>query len=250
MRSCFFIVILSSALFSCVLPGQAGERISLATLDWAPYAGKDLPNLGFTSEIVTRAFEHAGYRVDIAFMPWARVLRRVARGDADAMYPAYRSTERARVFALSDPFAQSFLVFYKRVDDDIAYTGLRNLEGYRIGVVRGYVNSPAFDQAEYLLKESTDSDESNLRKLLKGRIDLAVIDLYTARHLLENRIPKGLVHLEPLEPPLEVKTLHLAVSRRLPGYRAVVADFNRALSRLSSDGTLEEIKTRQGIHAP
>ncbi len=250
MRSPLLTAVLFLALFSSVPPGRAEEPVSLATLNWAPYVGRDLPNLGFTSEIVRRAFERAGYRVEITFMPWARVLRRVARGDSDAMYPAYHSAERARIFALSDPFAWSYLVFYKQVEAEIHYTRLRDLEGYRIGVVRGYVNSPAFDRAEYLLKEPTDSDESNLQKLLRGRIDLAVIDWHTARHLLENRIPQGIGRLEPLEPPLQVKPLYLGVSKQVPGYRSVVADFNRAISDLSSEGALEQIRRKHDIEAP
>ena len=250
MRSRLFTAVLLLALLSSAPPGRTEERVSLATLNWAPYVGRDLPDLGFTSEIVRRAFERAGYRVEITFMPWARVLRRVARGDSDAMYPAYHSADRARTFALSNPFAWSYLVFYKRVEAEIDYTRLRDLEGYRIGVVRGYVNSPAFDRAGYLTKEPTDNDESNLRKLLRGRIDLAVIDLYTARHLLEHRIPGGAGRLEPLEPPLQVKPLFLGVSKRVPAYRTVVADFNRALSGMTSEGVLEEIRRKHHIDAP
>jgi ABC-type amino acid transport substrate-binding protein len=250
MRSRLVTAVLLLVLLSLAPPGRGEDRVSLATLNWAPYVGKDLPHLGFTSEIVRRAFERAGYSVEISFMPWARVLRRVARGASDAMYPAYRSPERARTFALSDPFAWSYLVFYKRVEAEIGYTRLRDLQGHRIGVVRGYVNSPAFDRADYLLKEPTDSDESNLRKLLRGRIDLAVIDLHTARYLLQNRLSRGVGRLEPLEPPLQVKPLYLGVSREVPGYRAVVADFNRSIAGMSAEGVLEEIRSRHGVGAP
>jgi ABC-type amino acid transport substrate-binding protein len=250
MHNRLLMVVLALALVFSVPPGAARERVSLATLEWAPYAGRELPNLGYTSEIVRRAFERAGYDVEITFMPWARVLRRVARGASDAMYPAYRSAERARTFAFSDPFAWSYLMLYKRAGEEIPYGRLRDLEGYRIGVVRGYVNTPALDRADYLLKEVTDSDESNLRKLLRGRIDLAVIDRHTAEHLLENRLPHGIGRLEPLGPPLQVKPLYLCVSTRIPEHGTVVADFDRALDRMTSEGVLEEIRRKHGIGAP
>ncbi|MFO7785349.1 MAG: transporter substrate-binding domain-containing protein [Desulfatiglandales bacterium] len=250
MCKSLFSVMLSLVFVSSAFPVGAEEHLSLATLNWAPYVGKDLPNHGFTSEIVTRVFERAGYRVDIDFMPWARVLSRVSRGDADAMYPAYHSRERVYVYAFSDPFARSYLVFYKRIEDEIPYTSLRDVEGYRIGVVRGYVNSPAFDKAGYLQKEVAESDESNLQKLLKGRIDLAVIDKYTARYLIETRIPQAAGRLLPLDPPLQIKPLYLGVSKKIPGYRTIVADFNRALSEISSEGIVEAIKKRSGIHEP
>lgn len=226
------------------------ERVSLATLNWAPYAGEDLEGYGFTTEIVSRVFAHAGYRASIAFMPWARVLRHVARGEHDAMYPAYFSEERSRIYALTEPFARSRLVLFKRKQDPISYTRLQDLEGYRIGVVRGYVNSPAFDAADYFEKEPTTSDESNLRKLYRGRIDLAVVDLYTAQHLIETRIPQARDALEHLDPPLQIKPLHVGVSRELDGYASIVADFNTSLRILSEDGTLESIRKRHGLSAP
>jgi polar amino acid transport system substrate-binding protein len=243
------LIIAFFVVFSTI-PARGEGLLSLATLNWAPYVEKDLPGRGFTTEIVTTVFERAGYRVEISFMPWARVLRRVARGDAHAMYPAYQSKERIHVYAFSDPFARSYLVFYKRVEDDIEYTTLGDLSGYRIGVVRGYVNSPAFDRAGYLQKEATDSDESNLRKLLKGRIDLAVIDRDTAAHLIETRIPGAAGRLVPLDRPLQVKPLYLAVSKNIPGYSTIVADFNRALEEMSSEGLLQAIKERHGIRGP
>ncbi len=250
MRNSLSSIMIFLLIVSSALPVRGEEHLSLATLNWAPYVGEDLPNNGFTSEIVTRVFERAGYQVDIAFMPWARVLRRVATGEADAMYPAYQSKERIHVYAFSDPFARSYLVFYKRIEDDINYTTLQDLVGYRIGVVRGYVNSPAFDRAGYLLKEVADSDESNLRKLLKGRIDLVVIDRHTARHIIETRIPHVADRLISLEPPLQVKPLYLAVSKKIPGYRTIVSNFNRALSETTSEGLIEAIKNKSGIHEP
>ena len=230
--------------------GFDAERVSLATLNWAPYVGEDLEGGGFTTEIVTRVLEHAGYRASVAFMPWARVLRHVARGDCDAMYPAYFSEERSRVYALTRPFALSPLVLFKRKEDPISYRRLRDLEGYRIGVVRGYVNSPAFDAADYLEKEPTTSDESNLRKLYRGRIDLAVVDLYTAQHLLETRIPQARAALEHLDPPLQIKPLYVGVSREIDGYASIVADFNTSLRVLSENGTLERIREKHGLGTP
>lgn len=250
MRNPGLCLILLLALVWPRPSARAEGPLSLATLEWAPYVGKHLPNKGFTTEIVTAVLERAGYRVDITFMPWARVLRRVARGEADAMYPAYYSKERDRIYALSDPFAQSFLVFYKRAEDDIAYTSLRALQGYRIGVVRGYVNAPAFDEAAFLRKEAADSDESNLRKLLKGRIDLAVIDRHTARHLIATRIPEAAGRLVPLAPPLQIKPLYLGVSRRISRHDAIVEDFNRSLSEARSDGTLNAIQRKHGVGQP
>ena len=109
---------------------------------------------------------------------------------------------------MSNSFAEGPLVFCKKKGADVSYKTLQDLKPYRIGVVRGYVNTPEFDAADYLRKDIANSDELNLRKLLKGRVDLVVIDKFTAQHILSTAIPEGVDAIEFLEPHLQEKPLY------------------------------------------
>ena len=63
-----------------------------------------------------------------------------------------------------------------------------SLAPYRIGVVSGYRNTPAFDQSVahgVLQVEESNSDQLNLLKLLYGRLDLVVIDQAVMQYWLE-----------------------------------------------------------------
>lgn len=231
-----------------VVPAHAADKeIRLATLNWAPYVGEELDQYGFTSEIVTKAFERAGYTVQIDFMPWARVLKVVERGRYDAAYPAYYSEERAQTYLMSEAFAQGPLGFYARADDDIAYAALEDLQPYKIGVVRGYVNTPEFDQADYLNTEAADSDVQNLKKLLVNRLDLVVIDKLTAQYIINTEMPDDADRLKFLDPPLDEKPLHVIFSREAAGYEEKVSDFNEGLRRLQEEGIIQEIMTYHGF---
>ncbi len=220
--------------------------VTLATLNWKPYVSEELSNGGFTTEIVSRAFQRAGYRVEVHFMPWIRVLAEVKKGAFDAMYPAYHSERRSRVYALSNPIANGPLVLCKRSDRPIEYASLDDLKPYKIGVVRGYVNTPAFDAADYLDKRLVNSDKQNLLKVLTGRIDLAVIDKYTALQIIETSIPKAEGKLDFLEPPLQVKPLYVGFCRK-PGYRKRLEAFNRALKEMKSQGVIRSIYAGHGF---
>jgi ABC-type amino acid transport substrate-binding protein len=236
-------------LILCLGPtGFAADKtVSLATLEWEPYVGKKLTDHGFTAEIVTEAFRRAGCAVTIDFMPWARVLQELSKGKYDAAFPAYYSDKRAKTYALSNPIAEGPLVFCKKKEADISYTSLHDLKPYRIGVVRGYVNTPQFDAADYLAKDVANSDEINLKKLLKGRIDLAVIDKFTAKHILSTTMPEGRKAVEFLEPSLQVKPLYLAVSRKTKGWQQLVKEFNQGLKQITEDGTLRKIMRKHGF---
>lgn len=232
------------------LPVRADPpRVQLATLDWKPYVSEELPNGGLTTEVVREAFRRAGFRVEIHVMPWIRVLAEVEKGSFDAMYPAYHSKTRARVYALSDPIATGPLVLCKRSDRSIRYRSFEDLKPFRIGVVRGYVNTPEFDAADDLQKEIVNSDKQNLLKVLTGRIDLAVIDKYTARHIIETTIPRAKGKLDFLEPPLEVKTLHVGFCRERRGCFERLKAFNRALDEMKRDGSVQDIYAKRGFRA-
>jgi len=226
----------------------AAERvIKLATLNWCPYVCKVHKNHGFTTEIVSRAFNKAGYAVQIDFMPWSRVLAEVRSGEYDAMYPAYDSEERARIYAFSESIAEGPLVFYKRVGENIQFKSLSELKPYTIGVVRGYVNTREFDEADFLIKKPVNSDKQNLFKLLAGRIDLAVIDKFTAQQIINTSIPEAVGKLDYIEPPLQVKSLHVGFSKEIKDYPQLLKKFNRALKEMLKQGVVENLMEKQGI---
>lgn len=223
------------------------HTIRLATLDWPPYVGENLSQMGFTTAIVAEAFKRAGYEVKVDFMPWTRVIQESEAGKYDAAFPEYFSDERNKAFFFSDQFASGPLGFYKRKADNITYTKLEDLKPYRIGVVLGYINTPEFDAANYLQKEPVNSDEQNIRKLLMGRIDLIVIDKYVAQYLIKNSIPEAIGKLEFLEPALLDQPLYVIFSRKIAGSEQKLQKFNAALKTMREDGTLDRILEESGI---
>lgn len=223
------------------------HTIRLATLDWPPYVGKSLFQQGFTTAIVSEAFKRAGYKVKIDFLPWARAIQQADEGNYDAVYPEYYSDDRNKSFFFSEPFASGPLGFYKRKDDKISYTKLEDLKPYRIGIVLGYINTPEFDSASYLQKETATSDEQNIRKLLAGRIDLIVIDKYVAQYLIKNSITEATGKIEFLEPPLLDQKLYVIFPRKTVASEKKLQEFNTALKSMQNDGSLERILRESGF---
>ncbi len=232
------------------MPGEASAGqpvVTLATLQWEPYVGEQLENQGFTSEIVRAAFAATGYQVEIRFTSWARALEGAERGEVDGAYPAYHSAERERKFAMSEPFASGPLVLAARHDSSPAYDSVRDLAGLRIGVVKGYVNTEAIDQADDLDKVVAYDDAVNLRRLLIGRLDLIVIDRETARFILDEVFPGRRAEVVFLQPPLEKRELFVVFSRATENGREMRDAFNRGLGRIRKSGELQSILSRHGM---
>lgn len=226
-----------------VLGGAHAETLRVATLEWEPYVGPDLPGKGLATRILNEALALNGDKAEVVFLPWQRALNESREGHYDALMPAYLSADRSRDFYTSMPLLDSQLGFFHRRDRAIAYNpaDLNSLRPYRIGVVRGYVNQADFDAADFLNKEVVTSDWQNLEKLLRGRLDLAVVDRYTGYQLLARNAPALREQLEFIQPPLEVKPLYVLIPKVRSGGEALAANLDRSLRTLRQSGRLQQL---------
>lgn len=260
---CAFALLLAATRAEGAAPdGAPGEvpanlPVRLATLEWPPYVGSGLPDQGYAAVVVRAVFEEQGLPVQIDFYPWTRGLYLVASGEVDGLMPAYLQPSRFDRFQFSDPFPGGPLVMYKRRGDDLAFAAdpgvdpeaaLRGLSGKRVGVVRGYLNTPELDAADYLDREEVNDDAAVLRELVDGQVDLAVIDLRVAEYLIRNHYPDYAELIEPMFPVLRDFPLHVAFSRKSRRTEAIVTAFNRGLEAMRADGRLEALHQHYIVH--
>lgn len=225
------------------------KKITIANLAWLPYSGQFLPNYGIAPEIITEAFSRVGYSVEYYFMSWTLALEEVKAGKYDAIGTAYHTLEREKAYNFSDPYMDSPIVFYKRKDSRVGWTGsVEDLKDYKIGVVKGYANSPEFDNADYLRKVESRTELLLLKKLLYKQADMIVMDQFAGHYNInEKLVGYDKYKLEPIQPPLVVNKLYLMFSRKVPGYMRKTSDFNAGLNEIIRDGTLKGILSKHGV---
>lgn len=235
-------------LWALVLATPAwADSVRLATLDWEPYIGQALPGNGFVAEVVREAFKRQGHDASFEFMPWVRVVAVAKSGAVDGYLPEYHAKKLERNFLLSNPFAAGPLGFFKLKGRAIAWKTLDDLKPYRIGVVRGYVNTVAFDARLDLQKDEVGEDALNLRKLLAGRIDLMVADKHVGLYLARKILGKDADKIEFMSPVLEDKELFVCFPKAKPGSKALRDAFNQGLGAMKADGALQAIMKRHGF---
>ncbi|MDY0162608.1 ABC transporter substrate-binding protein [Desulfobotulus sp.] len=242
-------LLISLFLFFCLpLPAFSGEALKGATLNWEPYIGVNMPREGYVAEVVREALSAGGgYTLDIQYMPWARVVAMTKAGQFDLYFPEYYAEELKKDFLISDAFPGGPLVFFRKKGSQISYTKLQDLRSYKIGVVRGYVNTPEFDAATYLTKEEVTEDLHNFLKLLAGRIDLVVADQYVGLHLLRTQLPDRSQEVEILSPPLGNNDLYVCFPKKIQDAEKKLKAFNRGLKMLKESGRIQEIMASHGF---
>lgn len=216
--------------------GQAAD-IRLTTLDWPPYSGSGLPELGASSAVVARAAAAAGDTFSAEVLPFQRAVK-VGLEDAGFVgyYPEYHSKDLEATCAFSGPLGTSPLGLVERKAQPLTWKTIDDLKGHTIGVVQGYVNTAEFDAKAAdgtLTVEAVVDDATNLRKVAAGRIPAAVIDRHVMNYLLKNDPAlaplAGTLQFNPVM--LERKTLHVCF-RKSPEGTAARERFEAGLAKV------------------
>jgi polar amino acid transport system substrate-binding protein len=206
MRRFLILALLAAAFAPPPAPAQGTpDIVRLATLEWPPYTGSELPDHGISSAIARAALARAGIGLRVDFFPWQRAISMASSGPGYAGYfPEYYSDAVAAHFWLSDPIGSGPLGFVENVAAPVRWHALEDLAPYRIGIVLGYVNTAAFDRRVQAGRQPVDTardDAQNLLKLAAGRNALAVIDRRVFDYLVRTdpqvHAVAGRLHFQP-----------------------------------------------------
>lgn len=226
-------------------PAKAADQVVITTLEWPPYTSEELPKGGATTEVVRQAFSAAGLGVDVATLPWKRAIA-MAKDDAAvaAYFPGYHC-RHVDGFIASDPIGNGPLGFAENVNARINWTSVDEIgeQKLRVGTVLGYANTDEFDEKAgtgWVRAIPAPDDVTNLRKLARQRIDLAVIDKLVLSYLLatEPTLKPDADAIAFNERPLEEKTLFLCFTDDEAG-RELRDRFNEGLSMIDPDEIVE-----------
>ncbi len=222
------------------LPIFANEKIVALTNDYAPFYGENLPDFGPIIKITRLAFQEVGYDFDVSFVPWGRALAEGESGACEILIGVWFNTDRESWMALSEPMVENEIGFYKRKSDTLLFTDYEALktEDVVVGTVRGYINPEGVTQSGVKLEEAKD-DRQNIRKLVNGRIRLALIDkqlgAYFAKQFgCENDI-EWLTTLQRI--PMRNGFMKNAKG----DWKKKMDDFNRGLTILKEKGVIDQI---------
>lgn len=147
------------------------EPVVFQSTDTPPYWSASLPDNGLGGALLKLFSENAGVEYSIRYLPVKRYRQSTATyivGDPDILL-----NQRHRAIFPIGNFHTVFF-YYKPHHDVIEFHSLRDLRGYKLGVLRGTLEDKAAFIRNGIKVEESDSVESLLRKLRRGRIDLCI----------------------------------------------------------------------------
>ena len=248
--------ILLCLLLQCTLVLAGGRGLAadfrFVTLEFPPleYENDRQEAEGGVVEIVRTVMAQLGHDVDIRVLPWTRAMQMVAGGKADAIFTAYRNSEREKFLEYSEEvlFDQE-IYFYKKKGSPVDFDGyIASIRDARIGIVSTISYGQEFDRyRQFIRLDKANQLAHNFGKLVKGRIDLLPSSYYVAESTIQQMGVAAQV--ERLPQMIESLPSFIAFSRKrdLHGVRLA---FDDQLKTLKSTGEYEQILRKHGLILP
>ena len=237
---CLGVALLWLLLGKAAMAGNS--VVTMTSLEWPPYSGEQLDGQGMSAAIARAAFAAMGYELRVQYYPWKRAVA-LARTDPSVAgyFPEYFDPAIETSFYFSHAIGTSPLGLMEHVDAPVTWQSLEDLTGMTIGTVAGYVNTMDFDTLVKQGKINGDpvvDDASNMDKLARKRLKLAVIDCNVLHYLQMTRKKSGDAALQCNPKLLATRYLHLCFHKDARGEQ-LVRIFNEGLERIDLKAILD-----------
>jgi polar amino acid transport system substrate-binding protein len=237
--------LLLALLLVCSAQSHAARIWRVASLEWPPFSGKNLPEGGAGIAILRAALAAKGVELAVEFFPWTRAMLTSRAPDYAGLYPAW--PEDVRPGFLSSPVLfRSPVGFVELKSNPLIWTKLEDLAGKKIGIVQDYGNTPEFMDLVgkgTLTTELAIDDLTNIRKVAARRIDAAFIDLNNLSYFLKYDAQDLADLVQANVKVIENKDLVLAINPKFDD-KSVNLTLTRGLSKIKPDRILKEYLER------
>ncbi len=230
--------------FFCSLQALATADIEIVTENYPPYSyQQDGEIKGLSTEIVKAVVNQAKLTARITMLPWARAYSTTRQKTNTLIYSISRFPLRESEFKWVGKIVSiNFSIFALKSRQDITpFNNLQQGKEWSVGTVR----NDALEQ--YLLArgftnlQRNNNHQSNMEKLLLGRIELWPISPIAARYLLQSHNK---------EPDQVIKSVHdikgfsggeLYMAFGLKTDDTLVEQLRQALKEIKANGTYQSI---------
>ncbi|MES0813108.1 transporter substrate-binding domain-containing protein [Roseibium sp. SCPC15] len=225
-------------------PSLASEKLTLGTGDSLPFAGVGAEGdpVGILGDTSSRILQDMGYDASATRLPFARLYQSIHKGEIDVAIGVLRTDERASQAHYSDPILTAYNVLVVKKGEAFDFSSLSDLRGKKIGGRRGFAY-PSLE-AQGVSVEPAKDDETNLKKVLGGRLDAAVFSSIASLAQLDKSATRSQVELLPLA----VGSVPLGIAFADEKFSAEdLARFNELLTSFKASDDYSETLSKYGV---
>jgi polar amino acid transport system substrate-binding protein len=190
---------------------------------------------GISADIVREMFKRAGigYTLTLRF-PWDRIYRLTLEKPNYGLFSTSYTEERKPLFKWVGPIAKTRWVLMSAPGSDIKVSSLQEAAKYRIGAYKNDAVSQ-YLESQGLAPINALRDQENVKKLVRGQIDLWAATDPVGRYLAKQEDVTGLNTVLLFKEADQ----YLALNKDTPD--EVVQRLQKALEAMRAEGVIEEM---------
>lgn len=199
---------------------------------------------GISIDIVRAIQKEINDTSPIKVYPWSRAIKLTKLRKNYALFSTLRTKAREKEFKWVGPIATIELVFFKKTDSNITIHSIEDAKKVgKIGVTSNVANydilkSMGFRNLDVI---TTGVDEQNIKKLIRGRIDLWPALKFNALYNIKKMGLKG--KIEPINDVVIFKgDLYISFNKNTDD--AIIQKWQKALDTLRKRGVIQDIMNK------
>lgn len=233
---------LMTATIYSASPGLADQRtLTVVADEWPPFSGENLPNKGISLDVISTVLTRAGYEVRTSVLPWARIMNMASENNVEIVGSLFFDPEMTTHVTYAEPFFSTDVRLVAPTGSQIEYTSVEDLKPYSIAVGAGFLYQDEFDQADYLNKVEVTTTLQGMRMLADGRVDLTLDSEDVISYSVRNDDPSLADKITLTPGVLASQNIYMAVGNAVEDRHTIIADFNRVLGEMRTDGSLDRL---------
>jgi polar amino acid transport system substrate-binding protein len=203
----------------------------------------------FALDLVHTALGRLGINAETTIIDEGRLTPALINGEFDGSAALWRDEARERALIYSQPYLENRLVLVGRKDSDVSARSISDLAGKRLTLVEGYAYGDRVKGPGGPTVIPSNSEEDSLQKILNGSADYTLMDELVVEYLLKNHSTEAQSRLTFGTVPLVVRTLHVAINRKIPDAQSIIDHFNAELIGMVADRSYHRLLQLEWIQA-
>lgn len=242
------VAVLTAAVFLCAQPATAGPDNGLLVFSYneegfPPYLYREGNRItGITVEILREALKGIGFDLLITLEPEKRGHQQLVRGQVDARGKALEWVDNPGEFKWSQPFLEPSTVVISNADNPVTHDSLLNGHGLTIAAISGfcYPDLDRFQRLGRISRVNVHDVEKLLLLVHMKRVDGAIIDLFTARWLIQQNPDYSPEDFHITTPALSTVGYRLMFNRNMD-WDPFIERFDAQIARMLAAGRIDAI---------
>lgn len=224
---------------------NSSKKIVVATAPYEPFiiydSEKDTVS-GIDVDIVNKIYSDSGYQIEYKIVPWDTSINMLKNGLADIIPTIAINKEREEFLNFSMNYrTESRYNFYTNKETNIFIESIKDLRDKRVGVLAGYTYYNDFDKNNTFQRDFSVKEEIMFKKLLKGQIDVIILNSYSGDYIIKKMGLGNKIKLEKYK-HVEADTSETRLGFcKIKNNREAIDLFNKKYFELENNGIIKKI---------